>query len=470
MGNYVTLLGIFLLIVSSWTAENEARKSSSSVLYVWSGQDRSVPNAADFVAVIDFDEKSPTYGNILRTVSLISDPVNGIGQVGNEPHHSSISADGRYYVTGGLLSFLSGNKEVFVWHIPKNPREGPQFLYALNVSGACVDEFLPIGRSEFLVSMMCNEKAANPGDIVYFNAETRMTKSILKNISAFIDFNPHGFGQLSNGSIFVGDYLEPITLVGTNPSQIIFRNTARHILPDGTLERTFQFQFPTTPGSSTGIGVGIGFMELKPIPGDPFGRSYACGTSVNNIYLIGPGMPQPILAIDLSQVNGNQKRISAGLLSFFSNGQRLLMTFQMRYIILANTTRPEKPNILRVFDFCTDPTLKYVTIGIPDSFEKTTFAKFCTQNNNITGSHAVLKPKYENRFIVMNYFLKFGLAQFSGTRTVHAFKLNKDLTDFEYDHKFNPNFQLDHSRKRQRRTFHSLQAYPHHAQYLKLKK
>ncbi|CAF1197043.1 unnamed protein product [Rotaria sordida] len=125
-------------------------------------------------------------------------------------------------------------------------------------------------------------------------------------------------------------------------------------------------------------------------------------------------MPEPIIAIDLSQVNGYQKRISAGLLSMFLNGKRVLMTFQLRYIILANITRPEKPNILRVFDFCSDPTLKYMTISVPDSFEKTTFAKFCAQNNNIAGSHEILRPDDENRFVVINYFLKFGLAQFSG--------------------------------------------------------
>ncbi|CAF0942825.1 unnamed protein product [Rotaria sordida] len=181
-------------------------------------------------------------------------------------------------------------------------------------------------------------------------------------------------------------------------------------------------------------------------------------------------MPEPIIAIDLSQVNGFQKRISAGLLSMFLNGKRVLMTFQLRYIILANITRPEKPNILRVFDFCSDPTLKYMTINVPDSFEKTTFAKFCAQNNNIAGSHEILRPDDENRFVVINYFLKFGLAQFSGTRTLHAFKLNKDFTDFEYDHKFNPNFQFNGPPKKQRPTFHSLQAYPHHVQYLKLKK
>ncbi|CAF0826537.1 unnamed protein product [Rotaria sp. Silwood1] len=209
-------------------------------------------------------------------------------------------------------------------------------------------------------------------------------------------------------------------------------------------------------------------MELKTIPGDPLGRSYVSGSTVNNMYLIGPGMKKPILAIDFSQVSGYQQRLSAGLLSMFSNGQRLLMTFQMRYILLVDITRPEQPNILRTFDFCSDPSLENVIIGVPGSFENTTFAKFCTQNNNVVGSHSVLHPDNENRFIVLNYFLKFGLAQFPGTRTAHAFKLNNDSTDFEYDHRFNPNFQLNDLPGKQRLTFHSLQAYPHHLQYLKL--
>ncbi|CAF4027934.1 unnamed protein product [Rotaria sordida] len=471
MHHCVTLFSIFLLIASSWTDKHQVTASSPSVLYVWSGQDSSVSNAADFVAVIDFDEMSPTYGHILKTVSIVSNTANGIKQVGNEPHHSAISADGRYYITGGLLSFRSQKKEVFVWKITKNIAEGPKFLYALDAPGACPDEFLPIGGPEFDVTMMCNEQAASPGNMVRINAKNRTAISILKNISAFIDFNPHGVGRLSNGSIFVSDFIEPISLGGTDPSQILFRNTVRHILPDGTLERTFQLQFPTTLGSSSGIGRGIGLIALQPIPGDPLGRSFVNGASVNNMYLIGPGMPKPILAIDFSQVNKYQQRISTGLLSIFPDGTRLLTTVQMRYVVLVNITRPEQPNILRVFDFCSDQALKHVTIGIPGSLKKTTFAAFCTQNNNIVGSHYIVHPKDENRFIVINYFLKFGLAQFSGTRTVHAFKFNKDFTNFEYDHKFNPNFQFDSSPiKKQRLTFHSLQAYPHHAQCLKGKK
>lgn len=439
------------------------------MLYVWSGQDTAVNNAGDFVAVVDFNEQSSTYGHILKTVPLVSDPRNGIGQTGNEPHHSGISSDGRYYITGGLLSFLSKQKEIFVWKIPRNPTKGPKFLCGIDAPGACTDEFLPIGGAQFIVSMMCNENANSPGDLVLIDAEKCSSRSLLKNASAIRDFNPHGFGRLDNGSIFVADYILPITLTGTSASAIVFRSTARHFFPDGTLERTFEFSFPTGPGATNGLGTGIGFMELKTIPKDPLGRGYACGTNTNTMYLVGPGMSAPLPVLDTSEVNGLIKRPSAGITSIFADGKRMLITFQMRYVILLNITQPERPRYLRVFDFCSDNAVRAIRILDPGTNESTTFPQFCAKNNNITGTHVLIHPKGENRFIVLNYFLKFGLAQFSGTRTVHVFKLNEDLTDFTYDNRFNPNFQFDNLPNRQQRpTFHSLRAYPHHAQYLKL--
>src|SRR5262245_44833226 len=52
----------------------------ATTLYVWaSDQDKQSP---DFLAVIDFDQKSKTYGKVLNTV-----PVPPPGNFGNEPHH-----------------------------------------------------------------------------------------------------------------------------------------------------------------------------------------------------------------------------------------------------------------------------------------------------------------------------------------------------------------------------------------------
>src|SRR4051794_24456000 len=55
-----------------------------TTLYVWASDQAHV--APDFLAVIDFDRKSPDYGRVLRTV-----PLPPPGNVGNEPHHCHTS-------------------------------------------------------------------------------------------------------------------------------------------------------------------------------------------------------------------------------------------------------------------------------------------------------------------------------------------------------------------------------------------
>lgn len=431
-----------------------------SVLYVWSGQDPTISDAADFVAVVDFSEKSPTYGKILKTVPLVSDASISLGQSKNEPHHSSISLDGKYYITGGLLSFLEKQKEVFIWRVSTNVKDGPEFVRAIDVPAACPDEFLPIGGSKFLLSMMCNDSAVSPGTINLIDAETGSGTTYVKDATTLSAFNPHGFSRLTDGSIFTADYIDPSTLAGTDPSKIQFRNTVRHFSVDGNLLRSFQFEFPTKSDATSGVGQGVGLMDVRVIPKDPLNRAYSCGTNTNLLYLLGPDMNEPLAVFDISQVNNHIKRLSAGLVWISPDGKRMIMTFQMRFVILFNIEQPEYPFILQTFDFCTDSILDTQPISDPSTNEITTFRQFCVQNSNMTGSHAIIRPDGEKRFVVVNYFLKFGLAQFAGTRTIHAFQLNHDITKFTYDTRFNPNSQGD-------LTFYSRRSYPHHVQYIK---
>lgn len=438
--------------------------SRQSFLYIWAGQDPSVANAADFVAVIDFSENSAKYGSIVRVARLVSNPASGIGQANNEPHHASVSSNKRYYITGGLLSFLSNQKEIFVWEIPQNPGDGPRLVCTIDAPGsACPDEFQPIGGSSFLVTMMCNESAGSPGDLVVIDASECTARSLLQNRASLQNFNPHGYGRLSNGAIFVADYILPSTLAGTDPSQIVFRNTIRQFSSGGRLERIYDLPLPVR-GNSTELGTGVGPMELKSIPQDPLGRSYTLGTNTNFIYLITPGNSEPLIVLDVSVVNGYVKRPGADMISIFPTGKHALITSQMRFVILLDISEPETPKILHTFDFCTDSSIRNLPIGVPGANTATTFPQFCAANSNLVGAHVIVHPSGENRFVVVNYFLKFGLAQFIGTRSVHAFKLNRDLSGFRYDHRFNPNFVGTGSTVQ---TFHSLRAYPHHAQYLR---
>jgi len=57
---------------------------AETTLLVWAGD--QAHQAPDFVAVIDFDADSPTYGRILHTV-----PLPGPSAIGNEPHHVGLS-------------------------------------------------------------------------------------------------------------------------------------------------------------------------------------------------------------------------------------------------------------------------------------------------------------------------------------------------------------------------------------------
>ena len=57
-----------------------------TVLYVWASD--QAHRAPDFLAVVDFDQDSATYGKVLETV-----PLPPPGNTGNEPHHCHLSAN-----------------------------------------------------------------------------------------------------------------------------------------------------------------------------------------------------------------------------------------------------------------------------------------------------------------------------------------------------------------------------------------
>src|SRR5712692_4818752 len=101
LARYASAVSILLLLGSTVMAgepDGDGR-GREKVLFVWAGdQSRSNP---DFLAVINFDERSSRYGMVIRTV-----PLPGAGAAGNEPHHVGLSADGKVLAAGGLLSVL----------------------------------------------------------------------------------------------------------------------------------------------------------------------------------------------------------------------------------------------------------------------------------------------------------------------------------------------------------------------------
>src|SRR5262245_5219794 len=84
MRHILSVLTLVVLLVSTASAHTPGAKET--VLYVWTGD--AARQKPDFLAVLNFDEASPDYGKVLRTV-----PLPGPGNVGNEPHHCHLSED-----------------------------------------------------------------------------------------------------------------------------------------------------------------------------------------------------------------------------------------------------------------------------------------------------------------------------------------------------------------------------------------
>ena len=124
------------------------QSSSSRFLYIWAGHvDHAI---ADFLAVIDFDEDSPGYGQVINMV-----PVQARGRAAssNEPHHMHLSVDGKYLGCGGLLSVLSGQPGIFFFDtsIPRMPR----FLFSTSDKFSSItDDFFPLPQGGFLITQM----------------------------------------------------------------------------------------------------------------------------------------------------------------------------------------------------------------------------------------------------------------------------------------------------------------------------
>ena len=53
----------------------------------------------DFLAVVDFDEQSPKYGEVINVV-----PLPPPGNTGNEPHHCHLNSTKTIPGCGGLVS------------------------------------------------------------------------------------------------------------------------------------------------------------------------------------------------------------------------------------------------------------------------------------------------------------------------------------------------------------------------------
>jgi hypothetical protein len=370
------------------------------------------------LVTIDFTADSETYGEVLDVLPLVESST--VTPVKNEPHHTGISRNQEWFLGAGLLSFLSGKDQIFVYRIDQETYL-PSFEYSFDPPGGCADEFIPLGETTFLLTMMCSKMAVSPGTVVWMDAATKEVKDWM-NAPGIQNFNPHGCGYREGWGLLTTDYVQPITLL-SNPPMAIFRDTIRFFNPDGRLNATI-----VQPGSNNN-----GYMDVRFIPNDPQGRAMTSGTSTQLVYLIDPakGTSKPVY--DLRTLTHGITGLSSGYMPMRSDGKYVVMTYSMRYVTLCDISDPEHPFSTDLFDFCDPPLFS----GAPD------FSVQCDATNNVVGTHFALWHD-DDRIFVVNYFLILGSFNYAGTGTIHVFKLSEDKKKLIYDTAFDPVLPMDH--------------------------
>ena len=129
-------------------------RGAEKVLYIWAQDQAHV--TPDFLAVIDFDEASPKYGQVINVV-----PLPPPGNIGNEPHHCHLNSNKTILGCGGLLSLLKNQNGIFFFDV--SDAKKPRFMFSTKaVESSMTDDFLAIENGGFLISQMGSSTGMAP--------------------------------------------------------------------------------------------------------------------------------------------------------------------------------------------------------------------------------------------------------------------------------------------------------------------
>lgn len=379
--------------------DNKGKKNKrETVLYVWAGdQARAAP---DFLAVINFDEDSEHYGEVIKTV-----PIPPPGNVGNEPHHCHLSADKKILGCGGLLSLLQGQNGIFFFDV--SVAADPKFLFAASAPlSSITDDFLPLDEGGFLITQMGSASGGAPGRVAEFDKNLQLVKEWPDNPPTD-GFNPHGISARPELNLMVtSDFINPVTTLNVFPGDPELRGAIRvWDLKNRTILRTIT------------IPTAIGTMDVKLIPGDPLGRGYTAGMFDGFVYLLDTATGTATTVFDCETivphidvpVRGGMTQI----LAMPKSGDRLLFaSFQAGQVGMLDVTDREHPVQSGI-----------VNLGVD------------------TGPHDMALTDDDKRLVVSDYFLNednFGKIHFEGDHKVHVIKVSKHK--LELDKRFNLDF------------------------------
>ena len=363
--------------------------AAEKYLFVWAGdQSRTNP---DFLAVVDFDERSSRYGTVIKTV-----PLTGSGATGNEPHHVGISEDGKVLAAGGLLSVLKGQPEIFFFDV--SDPTATRFISSVDAPlSSITDDFEPLAGGGFLVTMMGGPQGHAPGRVVEFDDDLKLVAEHPAN-PPDDGFNPHGISIRHSMNLMVtSDFICPTSTLHAVPGGLDLRGSIRvWDLKKREIVRTVQI-----PGAG-------GTIDVKLIPGDGAGRAYTAGMLDDKLYLVDTRQGTATAVFDF-------KTISAGgwpqLMRMTRDGRRLFITMnQAGKVVMFDSSQPASPRVLTVLD-----------LG-PDS-----------------GPHYLRLTRDEKRLVISDYFLNeddIGKVHAEGDHKIHVAKVTHESLALD------PRFQL----------------------------
>lgn len=362
------------------------RRDEARTLYIWAGdQARQAP---DFLAVIDFDQDSPDYGKVLRTV-----PIPPPGNVGNEPHHCHLVNNGRILACGGLLSLLRGQNSIFFFDV-SNARH-PKFLRSASAPlSSITDDFLPLEGGGFLVTQMGSATGGAPGRVAEFDSHLQLTFE-WPNSPPQDGFNPHGISARPELDLMVtSDFILPSSTLNAVPGDPVLRSAIRvWDFSSRSIVRTIN------------LPSGIGTMDVKLIPHDPYARAFTAGMFDGLVYLVDTrrGTAQPVFDCEdiVPHVETPVEGGMVQLLAMPDSGDRLIFgSFQAGQVGMLDVSDPEHPVQAGI-----------VNLGLN------------------AGPHDLELSDDGKRLVVTDYFLdedEFGKIHFEGDHRVHVIKVSRN--------------------------------------------
>jgi selenium-binding protein 1 len=360
-------------------------------LFVCAGdQARATP---DFLAVVDFDPHSPSYGQVLARA-----PLPEPGATGNEFHHIGLSADGKVVACGGLLSVLKGQKEVFFFDV-SDPR-APRFLSAADPPESSItDEFHALPRGGFLVTMMGGAQGHAPGRVAEFDSGLRLVAEHPAHPPED-GFNPHGLSTRPELNLMVtSDFVCPSTTLHGG-SELTFRAGVRV----WDLERREIVRSVKMPEQASGT------IDVQLIPEDPHGRAFTAGMVDGNLYLVDTLHGTARAVFDF---NGIASGAWPQLIRITRDGRRLFISLnQAGKVAMLDISRPERPTLIATLDLGKD-----------------------------SGPHYLALTPDEERLIISDYFLNedaFGKVHAEGDHKIHVARITEH--GLELDRRFNLDF------------------------------